>query len=71
MKLYGIWCKDLKDCRGDWLRELPSSVDDGGIAMLVFTSKRAAEERAAKNYGFDTYAQARKNDWGEVRSLTE
>ena len=76
MKLYGIWCKDLKlnkksgRYRGDWLRELPSNVDDGGIAMLVFASLREAQSRAAKHYGFDSYTEVKKNGWCEVRSLT-
>lgn len=34
---YGIWCYDAKD----WLRELPSTVDDGGIAIIGYTSKRS------------------------------
>jgi len=65
MKLYGIWCYDTKD----WLRELPSKVDDGGEAILVFTSKAKAMQRAAKNYGYDTYAQAEKDGWCSVREL--
>jgi hypothetical protein len=71
MKLYGIWCKDLKDCRGDWYRELPSKVDDGGVAILAFTSMRQAQKRAAQEYGFDAYSEARKNDWVEVRPLQD
>lgn len=69
MKLYGIWCKDLKDCKGDWMRELPSKVNDGEIAILAFTAKRTAQERAAEAYGYDTYSQARRDDWVEVRQL--
>lgn len=69
MKLYGIWCKDEKKNRGDWLREFPSNVQDGGIAILAFTSKRQAQRRAADNYGFDTYSEAKKNDWVEVKPL--
>lgn len=69
MNIYGIWCKDLNESKGDWYRELPSQVDDGGIAILAFTSLREARERAAQEYGFDTYVEARKNDWCEVRPL--
>lgn len=69
MKLYGIWCKDLNDNKGGWYRELPSKVDDGGVAILAFTSQREAKSRAAQEYGFDTYAEAKKNDWCEVRPL--
>lgn len=69
MKLYGIWCKDLKDNKGDWFRELPSRVNDGDIAILAFTSKREARYRAADNYGYDTYAEAKKDGWCEVKPL--
>lgn len=69
MKLYGIWCKDEKNNKGDWLREFPSKVEDGGIAILAFTSKREAQRRAADNYGFGTYSEAKKNDWVEVIPL--
>lgn len=67
--LYGIWCKDLNNNKGDWYRELPSKVDDGGIAILAYTSQREAKKRAAQEYGFDTYAEVKKNDWCEVRPL--
>jgi hypothetical protein len=69
VKLYGIWCKDINNNKGDWFRELQSSVDDGGIAILTFTSKREACYRAAKNYGYDTYTQAKKDGWVEVHPL--
>jgi hypothetical protein len=69
MKLYGVWCKDLKKNKGDWMRELSSKVDDGEIAILAYTSKREAQSRAAKAYGYDTYSQVRKDDWCEVRPL--
>lgn len=67
--IYGIWCKDENGNKGDWLRELPSNVDDGGIAILAFLTKRAATTRAAKHYGFTTYAEAVCRDWCEVRPL--
>ena len=60
MKVYGVWCKDKNGNKGDWLRELPSNVDDGGIAA-----------RAAKHYGFDSYSEVKKNDWCEVRPLSD
>ena len=69
MTLYGIWCKDLNDNKGGWYRELPSMENDGYVAILVFTSKRAACCRARTEYGFDTYSEARRNGWVEVRSL--
>jgi len=69
MNLYGIWCKDENNNRGDWLRELLSNVDDGGIAILAFTSIKEAKQRAAKNYGYDTYAKAKKDGWCEVKPL--
>lgn len=69
MKLYGIWCKDEKGGKGDWFREMPFTGYGGGEAILAYTSKRAAQERAAENYGFDTYNEAYKNDWVEVKPL--
>lgn len=65
MKLYGIWCKDEKD----WLRELPSKVDDGGEAILAFQFLSEAKARAAQHYACDTYAEA-KRQWCEVLPLT-
>lgn len=52
------------------MRELPSNVDDGEIAILAYTSIREAKARAAKAYGFDTYDEAKKNGWVEVKTLT-
>lgn len=62
-----IWCFDANDGKGDWLRELPSKVDDGGEAVLAFTSQLKARQRAAKHYGFDTYGEMRRAGWCEVR----
>jgi hypothetical protein len=69
MKLYGIWCKDLNENKGDWLRELPSRLEEGGKALLAFTSKRQAERRAADHYGYDLYSQVRRDDWCEVKEI--
>lgn len=63
--MWGIW--DLES--GDWVRELPSKVDDGGIAILAFRYKIQAFNRAAKHFFFRTYAQAKLNGWCEVRRL--
>lgn len=65
MQLYGIWCKDEKE----WLKELPSTVYDGGEAILAYTSRQAAQKRAAEHYGFDSYTEVHKADWAEVRPL--
>jgi hypothetical protein len=63
--MWGIW-----DCDSNhWVRELPSKVDDGGIAVLAFWSKREACRRAAKHFGFDDYADAKRNGCCEVRRL--
>jgi hypothetical protein len=64
-RLYAIWGEDIED----WIRELPSKVDDGEIAILTFTSLREARERAAKHYGFDTYAEAHRCAWATVERL--
>ena len=63
--MYAIWCHDTED----WLRELPSKVDDGGEAVLAFGSRTGAEARAAKHYGFDSYAEVKDADWCEVKRL--
>lgn len=62
--MFGIWCFDTND----WLRELPSKVDDGGIAILAFDAHEAGE-RAAKHYGFDSYRAVRDAGWCTVRLL--
>lgn len=63
--MWGIWEFEIND----WFRELPSKVDDGGIALLAFTSKAEACDRAAKNWGYDSYSQMKADGWGEVRPL--
>ena len=67
MKLFAIWCKEARNNKGDWMRELPSKVSDGGIAILTFESKQAACHRAALAYGFQTYKEAKAKGWCEVR----
>ena len=63
--LWIIWDSEYDD----WLRELPSKVDDGGKAILTFPSRKAAEERAAKHVGYDTYRQAKADGWVEIVPL--
>lgn len=58
--MYGVWCKDGK---GEWLT-CPEC-----RAILAFLSKADACKRAAKEYGFDTYSEAKQKDWCEVRPL--
>lgn len=67
MRIWAIWDLDEKD----WVRELPSKVDDGGEAILAFTSKREAYRRAAKHFGFDSYTEATRKGWCEVREITK
>jgi len=50
----------------DWLRELPSKVDDGGVAVLMFGHRREAQERAAKHFGYEFYWEAKRDGWCEV-----
>lgn len=65
MRLYGIWCWDVsKD--GEWLREYSFNVAN---PILAYTSIRAAQKRAAKYAGFDTYTEAKRKGWCEVRTL--
>lgn len=54
--MYGIWDLDLED----WVRELPSKVDDGGTAALCFETRRSACRRAAKHWGYDSYSACKK-----------
>lgn len=66
MTFYGVWCKDTGPSRdrGDWLRETR-----GGDGIIVFSSVRSAQRRAATEYGFSTYSEAKRKDWVEVRPL--
>lgn len=57
--MYAIWDFDLRG----WVRELPSKVNDGGEAILVFASLRKARERAAQHFGYDAYAPAEKDGY--------
>lgn len=60
--MYAIWCFDV----GDYLMELPSKVDDGGVAFLCFEYKWQAERRAAKHYGYGDYKQAKSDGYCQV-----
>ena len=59
-QVYAIWRCDKKD----YMREA------GNGAALFFTTKRAACRRAAREYGFATYTEAKRKGWCEVRLLT-
>lgn len=69
-RLYAIWSENDEPTGSDnpegFVRELPSKVNDGGIALLVFTSRREAERRAADYFGYDSYAAARNDGWVQV-----
>lgn len=58
--MYAIW--DVEE--QDWIRELPSKVDDGQIAVLVFRFKHHAQRRAAKHYGYPATSWPRVNRYG-------
>jgi hypothetical protein len=60
--VYAIWDNDAHD----YVRELPSNVDDGGEAILMFTSRRDARERAAKHWGCLTYRELWATGNGQV-----
>ena len=53
----------------DWIREMPSKVQDGGVAVLAFTSKREAYRRAAEHFGHKTYGRAKALGWCLVVDL--
>ena len=61
--MWGIWCKERKNNKGDWFRCGECA------AILAFESKADACKRAAQEYGFDTYTEAKARDWCEVRKL--
>lgn len=65
-QLYGIWCKDKNEGRGGWMSDVRHVRN-----VVAFFSLRAARFAAAKEYGFRTYAEAKKNDWCEVRPITD
>ena len=66
-RIYLIWDND----REEYVKELPSKVDDGDIALLCFTSMKEAKDRAAKHWGYDGYySQMKADGWGEVRGFT-
>lgn len=62
--MYGIW--DLS-C-GDWVREY--NYEGHSLSgVLAFESKKFACRRAAQYFGFDSYAEAKRKGWCEVRGL--
>lgn len=63
--MYGIWDHG----EDDFVREMPSKVDDGGVAILAFATEKKARIRAAKHYGYETYAQLKKDGIAETRQL--
>jgi predicted phosphoadenosine phosphosulfate sulfurtransferase len=63
--VWAIWDYVKKD----WVREMPSKVDDGGEAILCYTSARAAKRRAAKHFGYDSYSGVEGDGWCEVRPV--
>jgi hypothetical protein len=65
--MWGIWDNENKD----WVKE---SRHTGYSfyetdAVLAFKSKRAACNRAANRFGFDSYTDAKRRGWCEVRKL--
>jgi hypothetical protein len=70
MKLYGIWCKDANEGKGDWLREGDTHGSYYSLRpILAYTSIKAARQRAAHVYGYDAYAEVKKKDWAVVLPL--
>ena len=63
--MYGIWLFDGQD----WLREPPSAVAGGVRAVLAFESHAAAQTRAARHFGFASYAAAFGHGYCEVRPI--
>lgn len=63
--LFGIWDFEAND----WVRELPSQVDDGGVAILAYASEARAKQRACKHWAAGSYAELVEDGNGEVRPL--
>ncbi len=59
--MWGIWDFD----KNDWVR--PCLLH--GNPILAFESKRAACLHASRNYGFETYSEAKRRGWCEVLLL--
>jgi len=67
-QLFGIWCYDLNNHKGDWMRDDADITADAGIS--AFPTARMAQRRARRSYGFQTYSDAKREGWVEVRPLT-
>lgn len=62
--LWGVWCFDNKD----WLRAARSAYSP----ILAYESKRVAMKAAALEYcSFDSYSDANRKGWCEVRELAK
>jgi hypothetical protein len=59
---YGVWDNDAND----WIH-----ATDAPEALLVWTSKRAACQWAANNWGFRTYTETKRNGWCDVRLINK
>jgi hypothetical protein len=57
------------DDKWDWVREHNIAVSRPPI--LAFESKRAACKRAAEYAGYASYTEAKRDNWVEVKPLTE
>lgn len=57
--MFGIW--DFEN--NDWFREPLCN----GKAILAFETGKTAKDRAAQNWGYDTYAEAESDGWCMVR----
>lgn len=66
-KWYGVWCFELNDKRGGWLRPVGTHDD----SVLAWSSIRAAWSAAAHEYGYRNYTQARRDGWVEVRPIVK
>jgi len=55
----------------DYVRELPSKVNEGGIAILAFEDKEEAQDRARRHWGCEniTYRAFRQTGNGRVVKL--
>lgn len=63
--MFGIW--DWDD--NDWIRELPSKVNDGDKAILAFETEIDARNRALRHFGYDEYQELVSNEIAHVSRL--
>lgn len=63
-RIWAVWCKDT----GRFLQRAGQAPETR--EALCWTRRQDAEAHAAGEYGFATYAEAKRKDWCEVVPFT-